>query len=328
VTLSATTPALVVREAGGPEVMRLEDWPIAPPGPGQVRVRQRAIGVNFIDVYQRSGLYPQKLPVVVGNEGAGEIVAVGEGVTGLAEGDRVGYASVIGAYAQERLLPADRAFRLPDGIDFDIAAAVMLKGTTAWYLLFRTFMVGPGDTILWHAAAGGVGQLACQWAKALGARVIGTAGSAEKLAIALASGCEAAINYSDGPFAPRVRELTGGAGVDVVYDGVGQATFEASLDCLKPRGLMVSFGNASGVVSIPDLGILARKGALYVTRPTTAPYLADPEEYRTAMTDLFAAIGAGLVKVGITGRYALADAGQAHAGLAARRTTGSVILAA
>ncbi|MDF2799595.1 MAG: quinone oxidoreductase, partial [Devosia sp.] len=250
--------AIVVRQTGGPEVMEWTDWTVPTPGEGQVAVRQTAIGLNFIDTYQRSGLYPLQTPFVAGNEGAGVVTAVGPGVTDLQVGDRVAYQGQVGAYAEERLLTADRIVRIPDEVDDQTAAAVMLKGLTAFYLLFKTWPVKAGETILWHAAAGGTGQIATQWAKSLGVRVIGTAGSDEKVALALEHGCEAVINYKTEDFAGRVRELTEGRGVDVVYDGVGKATFEKSLDCLRPRGLMVSFGNASGVVSIPDITVLSR----------------------------------------------------------------------
>jgi NADPH2:quinone reductase len=254
--------ALVVRQPGGPEAMQWEEWPLAAPGEGQIAVRQTAIGVNFIDTYQRSGLYPVPTPFVAGNEGAGVVTGVGAGVAMFKVGDRVAYQGQVGAYAQERLLIAERVVAIPEGVSEETAAAVMLKGLTAYYLLFKTWAVQPGETILWHAAAGGVGQIATQWAKALGARVIATVGSAEKAVLAEQNGCDAVINYNTEDFAARVRELTGGKGVDVVYDGVGKATFEKSLDCLRPRGLMVSFGNASGVVAIPDVTVLSRKGSL------------------------------------------------------------------
>jgi NADPH2:quinone reductase len=291
-----------------------------------VRVRQRAIGVNFVDVYQRTGLYPTEPPFVAGNEGAGEVVAVGPGVTGFRPGDRIAYQGPVGAYAEERLLPADKAVPLPEAVSFEDAAASLLKGATAWYLLHRTFAVQPGMQLVWHAAAGGTGLIACQWAKALGATVIGTAGSDEKVALAKENGCDHVINYRKEEFAPRVRELTGGRGVDVVYDGNGQATFEGSLDCLKPRGMMVSFGNASGPVSIPDLGILARKGSLYLTRPTGAHYFSRREDLLAAGEALFGAIAAGQIKVHIGQRFALEDAAEAHRALEGRRTTGSSVL--
>jgi NADPH2:quinone reductase len=320
------TQAIVVRRHGGPEVLTVEDWPLAGPGPGQVALRQTAIGLNFIDTYQRSGLYPVQLPFVAGNEGAGVVTALGEGVTGLQVGDRVAYQGQVGAYAAERLAAADRMVPIPEGIDDRTAAAIMLKGLTAWYLLHETWAVGLGQTILWHAAAGGTGLIATQWAKALGATVIGTAGSADKVALALGHGCDHVINYNTEDFAVRVREITEGRGVDVVYDGVGKATFDKSLDCLRPRGLMVSFGNASGVVSIPDVTLLARKGSLYVTRPTGAAYLGQREVLLAGAAKLFEAVTSGAIKVEIGHTFALTDAADAHRALEGRETTGSVVL--
>ncbi len=318
--------AFIIREHGGPDVMALEDREVGDPGPGEIRVRHHAIGLNFVDVYQRTGLYAMSLPFVPGNEGAGEVTAVGEGVTDFKAGDRVGYIDPVGAYAEERLLPARRAIPLPDGIEYETAAGVMLKGMTAYYLIFETHRLARGETILWHAAAGGVGLIACQWAHALGATVYGTAGSDEKVALAKANGCDGVINYKREDFPARIRELTGGRGVDVVYDGVGKVTFEPSLDCLRPRGLMVSFGNASGYVTIPNLGILASKGSLYVTRPTTAWYFGTTEELRRAGAALFDAVLRGDVKPHINQRFALADADKAHRALEARETTGSTVL--
>lgn len=318
--------AIVIAAHGGPEALEFKDWPVGDPGPGHLRIRQHAIGVNFVDVYQRTGLYPTKPPLVAGNEGAGEVVAVGEGVTGFTPGDRVVYQGSPGAYAQERLLSADKAVPLPDAISYENAAAIMLKGTTAYFLLHRTWALKPGETILFHAAAGGVGLIACQWAKALGATVIGTAGSAEKVALARANGCDHVINYRTENFAARVKDITGGKGVDVVYDGNGKDTFEASLDCLRPLGMMVSFGNASGPVSIPDLGILARKGSLFVTRPTGGHYFAHRQDLLTAAKALFAAVASGAVKPIIGQTYPLSDAAEAHRALEARQTTGSTIL--
>lgn len=318
--------AVVVRQTGTPQVLSHEDWPVGAPEAGQVRLRQTAIGLNFIDTYQRSGLYPVKLPFVAGNEAAGVVVAVGPGVTTVREGDRVCYQGVLGAYAEERLLAADRLVPIPEGIDDETAAAALLKGLTAYYLLFKTWPVQKGETLLWHAAAGGTGLIATQWARALGANVIGTAGGPEKVALAKAHGCDHVIDYSAGDFAPRVRELTAGRGVDVVYDGVGKATFEGSLDCLRPRGLLVSFGNASGVVSIPDLTVLSKKGSLYVTRPTGVHYLSRREDLLAGAEALFAAIGSGAIRIDITARFALADAAKAHQALEGRKTTGSVIL--
>lgn len=320
------TRALVVRRPGGPQAMQLEDWPLADPGEGQIAVRQTAIGVNFVDTYQRSGLYPVQTPFVAGNEGAGIVTAVGSGVTTCKAGDRVAYQGQVGAYAQDRLLVADRVVTLPDGLDERTAAAVMLKGLTAYYLLFKTWAVQPGETILWHAAAGGVGQIATQWAKALGARVIATVGSDEKAALARQNGCDAVINYNTEDFVVRVRELTEGRGVDVVYDGVGKATFDKSLDCLRQRGLMVSFGNASGVVSIPDVTILSRKGSLYLTRPTTAHYVSRREDLLEGAGALFEAIARRAINVSISQTFPLADAAKAHEALESRGTTGSILL--
>jgi NADPH2:quinone reductase len=318
--------AIVVTANGGPEVLQFRDWPVGDPGPGQLRIRQHAIGVNFVDVYQRTGLYPTKPPFVAGNEGAGVVVAVGQGVSNFRIGDRVAYQGSPGGYAEERLLPADRAVLVPAGVTYEDAAAAMLKGLTAYYQLSRTLPVQPGHTIQLHAAAGGVGLLACQWAKALGATVIGTAGSDEKTALARANGCDHVINYRTENFAARVRELTEGKGVDVVYDGNGKDTFEASLDCLKPLGMMVSFGNASGPVAIPNLGILATKGSLFVTRPTAGTYFAHREDLLLGAKALFEAIESGVVKVHIGQRFALKDAADAHRALEGRKTVGSTIL--
>ncbi|KQX42842.1 quinone oxidoreductase [Devosia sp. Root436] len=318
--------AVVVHQTGGPEVLLLEDQTLGAPGPGQVALRQTAIGLNFIDTYQRSGLYPVKTPFVAGNEGAGVITAIGEGVSGFKVGDRVAYQGHIGAYAAERIAAADRMVPIPDGIDDRTAAAIMLKGLTAYYLLFQTWAVAKGETILWHAAAGGVGLIATQWAKALGVTVIGTAGSDEKVALAGAHGCDHVINYNKEDFAARVREITGGKGVDVVYDGVGKATFDKSLDCLRPRGLMVSFGNASGVVTIPDITVLSRKGSLYVTRPTTATYLAQRADLLEGADKLFAAVLSGAVKIEIGRTFPLDQVADAHRALEGRETTGSVVL--
>lgn len=316
----------IIHEHGGPEVLRMEDREIGEPGAGEIRVRHTAIGLNFIDVYQRSGLYKMELPFVPGNEAAGEVTAVGPGVTEFKPGDRVGYIGPTGSYCAERLLPAAKAIPIPDEIDDETAAAALLKGLTAYYLLFETWKLRAGEHILWHAAAGGVGLLACQWAHALGATVYGTAGSPEKVALAKANGCDEVLNYREAEFVPWIRELTGGRGVDVVYDGVGKATFDASLDCLRPRGLMVSFGNASGYVTIPNLGVLASKGSLYVTRPTSASYFSTPEELRRGGAALFEAITKGDVKVHINQRFPLSEAADAHRALEARETTGSTLL--
>lgn len=318
--------AFVVREYGGPEQLKLEQVEVGAPGPGQLKLRNRAIGLNFVDVYQRTGLYRTPLPFVGGNEGAGEVLAVGPGVTDFKPGDRVAYQGPVGAYADERLLPADKAVHLPDGISYEIAAAALLKGATAFYLLHWTHELKAGETILVHAAAGGTGQILTQWAKAIGARVIGTAGSDEKCVIARDNGADLTINYKSGGFVEAVKAFTGGKGVDVVYDGVGQATFEPSLDCLRVRGLMVSFGNASGPVSIPKLGILAEKGSLYVTRPTGAGYFRTAEDIRTAAAALFEMIEAGKIKIAIDQTRPLAEAVEAQMALEARATTGSTLL--
>lgn len=318
--------AVVIHEFGGPEVLKLEERTVGDPGPGEIKVKHRAIGLNYSDVYNRTGLYPLKLPAVPGGEAAGVVTAVGQGVTDFKEGDRVGCISPPGVYSDERLMPADRAFPIPDGIGDEIAAAAMLKGMTVYYLIFETHQVKKGDAILWHAAAGGVGLIATQWASALGATVYGTAGSAEKIALARQNGCAEVINYKTEDYARRIKELTGGRGLDVVYDGVGKVTFEPSLDCLKPRGLMVSFGNASGYVTIPNLGILATKGSLYVTRPTTATYFAKTADLRKAAKALFDVIADGTVKVTINQRFKLADVADAHRALEARETSGSTVI--
>lgn len=318
--------AVFVRAHGGPEELSVEERSVGAPGAGEIKVRNRAIGLNFIDTYQRSGLYQVPLPFVAGNEGAGEVTAVGPGVTDFAVGDRVTYSGPVGAYADERLMPAGRAARVPEGIDFETAAAITLKGITAYYLLFQTWQVSEGDTILVHAAAGGTGSLLVPWAKRLGARVLATAGSPAKVARARALGADEAVDYREHDFAPWVREVTGGRGVDVVYDGVGRATFEGSLDCLRPRGLMVSFGNASGPVAVPNLGILATKGSLYLTRPSTTTYMASTEEFRTAVAAVFEAVAAGILAVSVEQRFPLAEAAAAHRALEERRTTGSTVL--
>jgi len=320
------TRVVAVNAVGGPEVLSIEDWDIGVPGPGQARLRQTAIGLNFIDSYQRSGLYPLPLPFVAGNEGAGEVIAVGEGVTEVKVGDRVCYQGSPGAYAQERLMPVDKLVPIPDGVDDRTAAAVLLKGLTAFYLLFKTWPVQAGESILWHAAAGGTGLIATQWARALGATVIGTAGGPEKVQKALDHGCHHVIDYNIEDFPRLVKEFTGGRGVDVVYDGVGKTTFEGSLDCLRPRGLLASFGNASGVVSVPDLGVLARKGSLFVTRPTGTHYFPKRENLLEGAKALFDAIQAGDIKVGIGRTYPLEEVAEAHRALEARETTGSVVL--
>lgn len=320
------TKAVRFHKTGGPEVLQLEDVALADPGPGQVRIRHTAIGVNFIDTYQRSGLYPLALPSGAGNEGAGVVEAVGAGVTQLKAGDRVAYTNQIGAYSEARLAPAERLVKVPEGISDEQAASMMLKGMTVWYLIHRTYAVKPGDTVLWHAAAGGVGLIACQWLKAIGANVIGTAGSDEKAAIAKSHGCDHVIVYTRENFAGRVKELTGGKGVPVVYDSVGKTTWEGSLDCLRPLGMMVSFGNASGAVPPVNIGVLAQKGSLFLTRPTLITYIAARADLETASNALFGVVKSGKVKIEISARYKLADAPQAHRDLEARKTTGSVVI--
>lgn len=320
--------AILVQAHGGPEVMRMDEVKVAEPGPGEVRIRQRAIGLNFIDVYFRSGLYPAPngLPFTPGNEAAGEVVAVGEGVDVLAIGDRVAYAGPIGAYAEERLLPADRLVKVPDDIDLETAAAVMLKGMTVEYLLCRTYAVQPGDTILFHAAAGGVGLIAGQWAKAIGATVIGTVGSAEKGELARNHGYDHVINYREEDFVARVKDITGGKGVPVVYDSVGKDTFPGSLDCLAPRGLWVTFGQSSGPIGAFETGLLSQKGSLYATRPTLFTYIASRAELELSAGRLFDMIASGKVRIRINQTYPLAEAARAHADLEARKTSGSTLL--
>jgi NADPH2:quinone reductase len=319
---------IVVRAHGGPEVLELETVPTPVPGPGEALVRHRAIGLNYIDTYFRTGLYPPPsgLPFVPGNEGAGVVEAVGPGVTEVRPGQRVAYAAGLGAYAELRTIAADRLVPLPDNVDDATAAAMMLKGMTAQYLLRQTYRVQPGDTILFHAAAGGVGLIACQWARHLGATVIGTVGSPAKAELARSHGCAHVIDYTKEDFVARVKELTGGQGVPVVYDGVGKATFMASLDCLRPRGLMVSFGNASGAVEPLNIGILSQKGSLYLTRPTLFTYTATRADLLACAGELLDIVGSGAVRVEIHQRYQLADAAQAHRALESRATTGSTIL--
>ncbi|MGH6921233.1 MAG: quinone oxidoreductase family protein [Geminicoccaceae bacterium] len=317
-----------VHEVGGPEVLRFEQVEVGEPGPGQVRLKQTAIGLNFIDVYHRTGLYPPaSLPFTPGLEGAGVVEVIGEGVTEVGVGDRVAYAAPpIGAYAETRLMQADRLVRLPDGISDRQAAAMMLKGMTAQYLLRRTFPVEAGQTILFHAAAGGVGLIACQWAKHLGARVIGTVGSEAKAELARAHGCDVPIRYDREDVVARVRELTDGKGVSVVYDSVGQSTFRQSLDCLAPRGMLVAFGQSSGNIPPLDLGILSQKGSLYVTRPTLMTYNAARDDLVASAEELFDVVQSGAVKIEINQTFALRDAAAAHRALEARQTTGSTVL--
>lgn len=321
------TKAIRFHKTGGPEVLQLDDIAVPEPGPGQARIRHTAIGVNFIDTYQRTGLYPMPLPSVAGNEGAGVVEAVGQGVTQVKPGDRVAYTGAPpGAYAESRLYPADRLVKIPEGITDEQAASMMLKGMTVWYLIHRTYAVKPGETVLWHAAAGGVGLIACQWLKSMGVTVIGTAGSDEKAALAKAHGCEHVIVYTRENFAERVKAITGGKGLPVVYDSVGKTTWDGSLDCLRPLGLMVSFGNASGAVPPFPVGLLAQKGSLFVTRPTLVHYVAARADLETAAAALFGVVRSGKVKIEITGRYPLADAAQAHRDLEGRKTTGSLVL--
>jgi len=318
--------AVRYHKQGGPEVLQLDEIPVGEPGPGQARVRHVAIGVNFVDTYQRSGLYPMQVPAVAGNEGAGVVEAVGSGVTELKAGDRVTYTGLVGSYCESRIVPADRLVKLPKGISEEQAASMLLKGLTVHYLIFTTYPVKKGETVLWHAAAGGVGLIACQWLKALGVTVIATAGSAEKCALAKAHGATHVIDYSKEKFVERVKALTDGKGVPVVYDGVGKSTWEGSLDCLRPRGLMVSFGNASGAVAPVNLGILSAKGSLYVTRPTLATHIASRADLVERSNALFEVVASGKVKIETTGRYKLADAAQAHRDLEGRKTTGSIVL--
>nr|WP_298111960.1 NADPH:quinone reductase [uncultured Pseudomonas sp.] len=313
---------------GGPEVLEYLDYQAAAPGPHEVRVKNHAIGLNFIDTYYRSGLYPPAaLPSGLGSEGAGIVEAVGSAVTRFQVGERVAYATgPLGAYSELHVLPADKLVKLPDSISFEQAAAVMLKGLTVQYLLRQTFALKGGETILFHAAAGGVGSFACQWAKALGVKLIGTVSSAEKAERAMQQGAWATIDYSHEDVVQRVLALTDGQKCPVVYDGVGKDTWETSLDCVAPRGLLVSFGNASGAVSGVNLGILAQKGSLFVTRPTLAGYADTPERLQMMADDLFGMIESGQLKVDISNRYALKDAAAAQAALSARQTTGSTIL--
>lgn len=318
--------AIRFHSQGGPEVLQLDDVPIADPGAGQVRIRHTAIGVNFVDIYQRSGLYPMQTPAIAGNEAAGVVEAVGPGVKGLKKGDRVAYTGLPGSYCTERLVPAERMVKVPKGISDEQAASMMLKGMTVHYLIFSTYRVRKGDTVLWHAAAGGVGLIACQWLKRLGVTVIGTVGSEEKARLAKAHGCKHVINYSSENFVERVKEITKGKKVPVVYDSVGKSTWEGSLDCLQPRGLMVSFGNASGAVPPVNLGILAAKGSLYVTRPTLATYIASRADLVKRSNDLFNAVKSRKVRIETTARYGLADAANSHRDLEGRKTTGSVVL--
>ena len=318
--------AIRIHQNGGPEVMQWESVEVGEPGPGQVRLKQHAVGVNYIDTYQRSGLYKMPLPFITGNEGAGEVVAVGPGVTEFKVGDRGAYASPVGSYAEERLMPVDRLVKLPDSIDYKTGAAMMLQGMTVRYLLRQTYKVGKDTTMLLHAAAGGIGLIASQWAKHLGATVIGTVSTPDKAELAKAAGCTHVINYKTEDFAKRTRELTNGHGVDVVYDAVGKDTYPASLDCLKPLGLFVSFGNASGAITNFDILALSAKGSLYATRPTLVTYTAKREDLLANANELFDVVSKGIVKINVNHTYPLKDAAKAHADLEARKTTGSIVL--
>jgi len=314
-------------KTGGPEVIKWEELPVGEPGDGEVRIRHTAIGVNFIDTYHRSGLYPLPLPSGLGSEAAGIVEAVGKGVTHVQPGDRVAYAGgPPGSYSEGRVMPADRLVRLPDGITDQQAAAMMLKGMTVQYLLRCTYRVQQGDIVLLHAAAGGVGLIACQWLKSLGATVIGTVGSEEKAELAKAHGCDHVIIYTKEDFALRVREITGGKGVPVVYDSVGKSTFLGSLDCLRPLGLMVSFGNASGPVTAFDLSLLTQKGSLYLTRPTLATYTATRTLLEATAQELFDMVQAGKVKIEVRHTSALKDAQRVHRDLEERKTSGSIVM--
>ena len=319
--------AIRIHRTGGPEVLQIEDLPAGAPGPGQVRVRHTAIGVNFIDTYHRSGLYTVPLPSGLGSEAAGVVEEVGPGVTVVSHGDRVAYAGgAPGAYCQVRVMPADRLLRLPTTIPDRQAAAMMLKGMTVQYLVTRTYPVKAGETVLLHAAAGGVGLIACQWLKAIGAAVIGTVGTDEKAALARQAGCDHPVVYTREDFVARVREITGGKGVPVVFDPVGKTTFQGSLQCLRPRGLMVSFGNASGAVPPVDIIQLSTRGSLYLTRPTLAHYTATREELEQTASDLFGMVSSGKVRIEPSATYPLAEAARAHRDLEGRKTTGSLLL--
>jgi NADPH2:quinone reductase len=320
--------AVRVHKVGGPEVLTYEEIEVGAPGQGQIRVKQHACGVNFIDTYFRMGMYPSPvgLPFVAGNEAAGEVMAVGPGVSEFKVGDRVAYVVALGCYAAERLVPADRAVKLPSAISYEQAAAMMLKGMTAEYLLRRTFKVEKGMNVLMHAAAGGVGLILCQWANHLGANVIGTVGSKDKAALARANGCHHTILYREEDFVARVKEITGGKLCEVVYDGIGKTTFPASLDCLKPLGMFVSFGSASGQIDAFNINILQTKGSLYATRPTLNTYAAKRPDLLAIANDLFDVVSKGAVKVPVNQKYPLREALKAHRDLETRATTGSSIL--
>jgi NADPH2:quinone reductase len=319
--------AVRVHKVGGPEVLTYEEVDVGTPGAGQIRVKQHACGINFIDTYFRSGLYPApSMPFIIGNEGAGEVVAIGTGVKEVKPGDRVAYVAAFGGYAAERVLAAERVVKLPTSISYQQAAAMMLKGMTVRYLLRRTYKVEPGTTLLIHAAAGGIGLIACQWAAHLGATVIGTVGSKDKAALAKSNGCHHVILYRDEDFVARVKEITKGRLCDVVYDGVGKSTFPASLDCIRPLGLFASFGNSSGPIEAFNINILSQKGSLFATRPTLNTYTAKREDLLNTANDLFAVVSSGAVKIPVNQEYRLKDAMKAHRDLESRATTGSSIL--
>lgn len=328
--MTQSVKAIQANQAGGPEVLQLVQLDVGEPGPGEIRIRHHAIGLNYIDIYHRTGLYGLPFPLTLGMEAAGVVEAVGEGVTHLKAGDRAAYASQPpGAYSEARVMPAKCVVKLPEAVSFEQGAAMMLKGLTTQYLLRKTLPQGglkEGDFVLFHAAAGGVGLIACQWARALGLQLIGTAGSDEKCALAKENGAAFAINYNREDFVARVKEITGGRGVKAVYDSVGKDTFERSLDCLQPFGLLASFGGASGPVPPINIGMLAAKGSLYVSRPTLFTHLATRESTQAMADELFAMVTSGKVKIAVDQRYALADVAQAHRDLEARKTTGSSVL--
>jgi NADPH2:quinone reductase len=319
--------AIRIHETGGPDVLRVDEVPVGEPGPGEARVRHTAVGVNYVDIYHRTGLYPLSLPSGLGTEAAGRVEAIGPGVTQLVPGDRVVYLHMVpGSYAQLRNLPADRLMKLPAGIDDETAAAVFLKGLTVHALVRRAYAVKPGDTVLWHAAAGGVGLIAVQWLKAIGATVIGTVGSDEKAALARQHGCDHVIVYTREDFVARVKELTGGAKVPVVYDSVGKDTFDGSLDCLRPLGLMVTFGNASGPVPPVPPVLLSQKGSLFLHRPSVGHYVAARADLEAAAAELFGLLADGRIRARVGGRWPLAQAGEAHRALEQRKSSGSLLL--
>jgi NADPH2:quinone reductase len=321
------THAIQVHDYGGPDVLKWEEVKVGEPGPGEVKIKQTAIGLNFIDIYLRTGLYPQpSFPFIPGMEGAGIVTAVGEGVRDLKAGRRVAYAGPVGAYAEERLIAADRVVKIPNGVSDETAAAIMLKGMTAQYLLRRTYKVERDTTLLFHAAAGGVGLIACQWAHALGATVIGTVGSAGKALIARAHGCDHVINIREEDLVAKVKDYTKGKGVDVVYDSIGKETFPASLDCLKPLGTWVSFGQSSGPVPEFKITLLSQKGSLFATRPSLNDYTRSRKDLVATANDLFEVIGACKVKIAVNQTYPLVDAARAHHDLESRLTTGSTVL--